>query len=394
MGTLEPRALRGLTLIVVCLLGLATVITVYLRSDLARRPAPVAALSGPRQPDLASNMDWVSDREGWLSALDRQAGTSTLFHTTDSGRHWTRLRVSSSVESVDFLDSLHGVLCSLGAPWQSQQSSSAVGTYRTGDGGRHWQKLTLPRGAEAQRPSFADARHGWLWDPSPAGLYATSDGGAHWRRLRAAGLPGRGPAPRTIAFRDGLHGWIATAAGPGEPTLYRTGDGGQTWTALPLPAPAAGWPAGYQFEIGSLAIASDGRGQLMVGQLMRWAFTLVVSTRWVAATADGGATWSAPQRMPDARPGTAIMMTTSRVDGSVSWAWSADQLLTTRDGGGHWTRLTTPQTWSIDRLRAVDAGTVWAAANVTDGHGDSHWSLFSTTDAGASWTEASAPRLT
>src|SRR6266700_2269377 len=131
MRTLELRALRRLTVIVVCLLALASVISVYLHSDLGRRPAPPAVPAGPGQPDLASSMDWVTDREGWLSALDRQAGTSTLFHTTDGGRHWTRQRVSTSVEHVDFFDPLHGFLYATGAPWESGPSSPAVTTYRT-----------------------------------------------------------------------------------------------------------------------------------------------------------------------------------------------------------------------------------------------------------------------
>jgi photosystem II stability/assembly factor-like uncharacterized protein len=393
MRPLDVRALRGLAVMVVCLAGLATVITVYFHSDLSRRAVPPEVLAGPRQPDLASSMDWVSDQEGWLSALDRQAGTSTLFHTADGGRHWTRLRVSTSVEDVDFFDPRHGVLHALGAPWQSGPSLPAVATYRTSDGGRHWQRLTPPKGTERQVPAFADAGHGWVWDPAPAGLYATADGGGHWRRLRGAGLPRIGQGVPAIGFRDARHGWLAAPAGRGDPTLYATSDGGDGWTAQPLPAPAGGWADGAWFQVGPVGVAADGRGQLMVSELVPWARGLVVVARWVAATGDGGATWSAPVRVPDTPPGTVLMLTVSRVDGSVSWAWSAGELLTTRDGGVHWTRLALPPGWSIDRLRAVDADTAWAAANVTDGRGASRWSLFSTGDAGASWTEATTPRL-
>jgi hypothetical protein len=168
-STLSPRATRGLALIVVSLVALAAVIALHVRAGPSAAPIAAAA----RQPDGASTMDWISDREGWISALDRQSGTSTLFHTADAGRHWSRQRVSSSVETPRFFDPLDGL------------TVSAAGTFRTSDGGRHWQRLTLPRGAGVQQPAFADARHGWVWVGS-AGLFATADGGAHWRPLAAA----------------------------------------------------------------------------------------------------------------------------------------------------------------------------------------------------------------
>ena len=381
-------------LIAVSLVALGAVIAITSRAGAGNRPPQPA---GPRQPDLASTMDWISDREGWVSALDRQAGTTDLFHTTDAGRHWSRQRVSASVETVDFFDSLHGVLSSLGPLWQSSQpsrSGPAVGTLRTDDGGRHWQRLALPSGAGAQQPTFADARHGWVWDPSPAGLYATADGGAHWRRLAATGLPGRPAVLRLVGFRDARRGWLTAQGVPDAPTLYGTADGGASWSAIALPAPAGGWPAGDQFQVGPMTIAPDGRGQLLVSDLVPWGFGQVVSTRWVAATADAGATWSVPRAMPDAGPGTAVRVATSRADGWASWAWSADELLTTRDGGGHWTRLTVPQGWTIHRLQPIDAATAWVAASVSEPPGDARWSLFSTGDGGGTWTPATVPALT
>jgi photosystem II stability/assembly factor-like uncharacterized protein len=302
----SPRAVRGLALIVVSLVALAAAIALHVRpGPSAPPPMPAAA----RQPDPASTMDWVSDREGWISALDRRAGTSTLFHTTDAGRHWSRQRVAGSVETPQFFDSLNGF------------TSSPDGTFRTSDGGRHWQRLTLPRGAGAQQPAFADLRHGWVW-VEPAGLYATADGGARWRRLAAAGLPVTRTPPRLLGFRDGLHGWLALGA-----SLFGTADGGATWSpARPLPT-------------GTTSLA------------------------------------------------------TSRADGSVAWAWSAAELQVTRDGGAHWTRVAMPVAWSLLRLQALGASSVWVAAIVIDALGAPRWTLFWTGDAGLTWIPAIPPVL-
>lgn len=382
---IERREQRGLTVIVVALLALGTLVALFLRPAAVSSPVP--------RPDLLSNMDWISHREGWLSLFDRPGGRTELLHTTDAGAHWSRERVANALETVSFVDPAQGFLSSQDAPGQSARPSGAVTAYRTGDGGRHWRRLTLPAGVVAGRLSFADALHGWAWDASRPGLYATGDGGGHWRRVDASGLPDLGPVPGTFGFRDGAHGWAALPAAQGAPVLYATSDGGESWAALPLPAPGESWQAGSRFEVGPAAIAPDGHGQLLVSELVPWGFRQVVVSHWVAATADAGATWSPPQRLPDAPPGTVVSISASRVDGSVSWAWSRNELSTTRDAGGHWTALAVPPGWSIDRVQAIDATTAWVAASTADRRGNGRWRLFSTRDAGSSWTESALPSL-
>jgi photosystem II stability/assembly factor-like uncharacterized protein len=295
--TLSPRAIRGLALIGVSLVVLAGVIVLH------ARPAPSAARVAVaiRQPDGASTMAWISAREGWISAFDRQAGTSTLFHTTDAGRHWSRERVARGVETPEFFDSRHGVL------------ASDADTSMTSDGGRHWRSLSLPAGARGQQPAFADARHGWVWQPSPAGLLATADGGAHWRRLAATGLPNGPSPPSLLGFHDALHGWLSTAG-----ALYGTADGGVTWQpARPTPPLALNLTPGrmagatwWAWSASQLEVTSDGGGHWMVVALPGWNLMRVQAldarTVWVAATVvdalgvprwtlfstvDGGLTW-------------------------------------------------------------------------------------------------------
>jgi photosystem II stability/assembly factor-like uncharacterized protein len=359
--TLSPRATRGLALIAVSLVGLVAVIAFHARPTLGRA-ASLRVAAAP-QPDLASTMDWISAREGWISVLDRRAGTSTLFHTTDAGRHWTRQRVARGVETPELFDSRHGILI------------SGAATLRTSDGGGHWQVVTLPRGAHGQQPAFADPRHGWVWDPPSAAVFGTVDGGAHWRRLDGTGLPGQMPViPHLLGFRDGQHGWLAVGA-----ALYGTADGGESWSALPLPLPGSGGAGADGFQIGPLSVAADGRGQLLIADS---------ATEWVAATADGGATWETPLPLPP----LASNLTTSRAAGAVSWAWSASQLQVTRDAGGHWTAVALPA-WDLMRVDALDARTLWVAATVIDALGVPRWTLFSTVDAGLTWIPAITPAL-
>ncbi|HXM54107.1 MAG TPA: hypothetical protein VOB72_01865 [Candidatus Dormibacteraeota bacterium] len=353
--------------------GLLALVLVETRPWAAGQPAPAPAAAP--QPDLTSTMDWLSAGDGWLAALDRPAGRTTLFHTPDAGRTWTRLRTSVAVETVAFADARHGVLYGPSA------------TLRTTDGGRHWRALTLPDGAEGQRPVFADAVHGWVWDPLVGALYGTADGGERWRPLSGLGLPDDGP--EALGFRDALHGWATAPAGPEPPALYTSGDGGEGWSARPVPPPPGGWPAGRQFAVGPPAIGADGHGVVLIGEFIPWGFLIVASAYWVAATADGGATWGAARPLPAVRPGTVVTLAGSPATGAVAWAWSADELLLTRDGGATWARAAVPDGGSIDRLQAVGTDGAWAAASVAGGR----WALFSTADGGVTWRGANTPAL-
>ena len=75
-------------------------------------------------------------------------------------------------------------------------------------------------------------------------LYRTSDGGATW-----TALPSPHIAANDVFFLDERHGWLdsgSPATGLGNDELYTTTDGGQTWSlvgALPQPAPM-GWVYG------------------------------------------------------------------------------------------------------------------------------------------------------
>jgi photosystem II stability/assembly factor-like uncharacterized protein len=74
-------------------------------------------------------------------------------------------------------------------------------------------------------PAFSDPRHGWLF--AGGKLYMTADGGSHWSDFATdVSLAGS-----EFHFIDPLHGW-AFARDSEQPFLFRTEDGGRTWTAL------------------------------------------------------------------------------------------------------------------------------------------------------------------
>ena len=121
--------------------------------------------------------------------------------------------------------------------------------------GATWQEINPP-GAESGHGCcsmfFLDPQHGWAsgaWSQgSPTmKIFRTLDGGASWTKVGEAGPTSSGPCCPSLDFIDMNHGWLiyndSTSFAPGagfSGVLLQTSDGGAHWTALPnLPAVAA-----------------------------------------------------------------------------------------------------------------------------------------------------------
>jgi hypothetical protein len=130
---------------------------------------------------------------------------------------------------------------------------SGVGVFWTPDGGRTWRPITpaVPDVSQINGVYFAGARRGWaLSEPGREGdvrpsMYMTSDGGRTWHhtRLRAytVGIPA---AHVSFSLVDGhelfalvkVEGDTASNFGP----LLVSHDSGRHWRELPTPPPEAG----------------------------------------------------------------------------------------------------------------------------------------------------------
>jgi photosystem II stability/assembly factor-like uncharacterized protein len=132
----------------------------------------------------------------------------------------------------------------------------------TRDDGQQWTDLTpVGLGADrVQRVFFRTEREGWILASSDAGgeltIWRTQDGGASWTRQALASLRDGG-APVSLEFIDGEYGWVMvrlpSSANFSPGLLLATSDGGQSWKALPDPpiggaihfvSRATGWLAG------------------------------------------------------------------------------------------------------------------------------------------------------
>jgi photosystem II stability/assembly factor-like uncharacterized protein len=190
--------------------------------------------------------------------------------------------------------------------------------------GRTWSRIW--QGAQELRDlDFVSAQTGWAVGDGI--LLGTVDGGQHWRQL---GQPAAGPL-RQVHFAGPTQGWgVAGGADHTDQrsvpatTLVHTSDGGQTWTALPAPAPPQ-----------SVCFTAPDDGWL-------------ASDRRVWRSIDGGRSWGLRPRftlpvdaneppffaaLQCARPGAAWV----RLDSDDHYAGhSPYALYTSGDGGAHW----------------------------------------------------------
>jgi len=111
--------------------------------------------------------------------------------------------------------------------------------FRSSDRGDTWQEQRPPALTPITLLSFIDDHEGWLAPLGSVGagcgtqsfaLSHTADAGATWSALTVSGIP---PAQckNTMTFRDPTNGLVTAYDGTTAPVVYRTTDGGRTWTA-------------------------------------------------------------------------------------------------------------------------------------------------------------------
>ncbi|HEV2250431.1 MAG TPA: hypothetical protein VGT60_07985 [Candidatus Limnocylindria bacterium] len=270
----------------------------------------------------------------------------------------------------------------------------------TRDAGTTWATATPPGITAAQLATvfFLDASHGWAVAPgartltTPVGtelqLFRTSDGGTTWTRTTAGRTLWGSPGSMLFTFFDQQHGWLEIAlegsplAAPSQ--LLATDDGGATWRAMPMIGRGA-----IRFsstKVGWLASNGYARG----GRLLR--------------TVDGGVSWTdVSPAIPTSHSGTRALFTTPRMfdlnTGALFVSYSQDHSPSTAPGFSFFVTRDGGATWSIaiDEVSSApfvaDAPHAFAIADAN------HWAVIidgqlkTTADGGRSTRRATAVGL-
>lgn len=337
---------------------------------MAPTPTPTKISAGVVPSPVINKLFMINETNGWA------LGNDYVLRTTDGGVTWYNMIMPSlpSIRSAYFRNSNKG--------WVLTNDS----IYRTSDGGTTWTRYDVPfNGGHMQ---FLDDLNGFVlsgegigMNKNPVSLYQTSDGGATWTlkfahdpNLPTNGLPVSG-YKNGITFRNTTTGWTGGESPANGVYIFKTTNGGTTWTQQPLTLPAGNESAitsttapiffGANDAILPVRMSGDGGTGL-----------------FLYVTHNGGSTWNlAPAFVPSYY--TDRFDFTSINDGVV---WDgASAFYITHNSGTSWTKVTPNVNFGdgLRRLDFVSTSTGWVYDTDDNGNG----ALFRTTDGGRTWTK-------
>lgn len=218
-------------------------VTVYRTSDGGTSWQAASAGSHSANAGALDTVQFLTRRHGWLVAQEPTAPGATLLRTNDGGVSWHAVADLPEVAPVRFR--------SRSDAWQAGGPFSH-GLFHSTDGGRLWHRVRVPippRERRATRlygsPAFFKRE---ILAPvtlvrgraAELGVYRSTDGGRHWTRLStlapAGGEPAPClPAPLSVSFATASDWWVG-AYPAGRPVAYITTDAGRRWQATPIAA--------------------------------------------------------------------------------------------------------------------------------------------------------------
>jgi photosystem II stability/assembly factor-like uncharacterized protein len=177
-----------------------------------------------------------------------------VWKTTNAGTSWTPIFDEQGSYSIGCvaLDPKNPHVVWVGTGENNSQRSVGYGdgVYRSDDGGKSWRKVGLEKSEHIGKilidPRNSDvgyvAAQGPLWGPGgDRGLYKTTDGGKTWKAVLTISdntgvtdvvLDPRNPdVLLAAAYQRRRHVWTLINGGP-ESALYKSTDGGVSWTKL------------------------------------------------------------------------------------------------------------------------------------------------------------------
>ncbi len=303
-------------------------------------------------PFLGGRVTAVAGVAGAPDLFIAGAAGGGIWRTDDAGRSWRNLSDgwlgSGSVGALAVAGSGPGVIyAGMGeAQIRGTATTHGDGVYRSDDGGETWRSLGLAKTRHISRirvdPRDPDtvwvAAQGLPWKPTAErGVYRTGDGGKSWARTLFVGeTVGASDLIVDPADPDTLYAamwdhqrfpWRIRSGGPGS-GVYRSRDGGASWTPLTDGLPAA------MGKIG-LAISPARPGRI-------WA-AIESAEGELFRSEDGGVSWTCVSRgkLPRARAWYYTKIVADPLDGDRLFVLH-DPLLRSDDGGVSFRQIETP----------------------------------------------------
>ncbi len=290
-------------------------------------PATTVSLKESAELDALKRMKWRSigpaNQAGRIPVVvgvpgDRStyyigSAAGGLIKTTNGGTTFTQLfddKDNASMGDLVIAPSDPNILY-LGTGEGNPRNSASIGdgVYKSLDAGKTWRKIGLENTEKIPRmridPRNPDVVYvcalGRTWGPNEdRGVFKTTDGGKSWRKLLYKDTltgcsdididPGNANIVYAGMFTHQRWPWYFSSGG-GETALYKSSDGGESWTRLSGPGNTRGLPKGPMDRIGVSVHRADPNVVYMVTE------TKAEGEMW--RSDDAGETWRMTSRDPN-----------------------------------------------------------------------------------------------
>ena len=369
----------------------------------------------------------IDSIRAWITLWDRSGLTSgAIFKTTNGGKVWLRDTTAfrgpgGHPEGIHVFDPNNGL--AFGDP-----RSNSWEIYTTTDGGGHWTQV--PAGnIPAPTPAdfgliYSESKGNTLWFGTyNRSIYKSTDRGMTWSAVRnVLGSDGVGVLP---AFKDTLNGLCCSCFNnDGSNRIFKTTDGGATWTSLSpasIPATPSAFfvsyaPGLHAYVIlsgsnlgrpvptspGSMYSTDDGSSWKKIDALPHGPASFTSSgPGWSSGTGDtivyridpsapaASGQWVAqPTGLTPGQPSWHVLQFAA-VDTNIVWGVRTrnSEFIRTTNGGSTWSHDTVTGAAGLfgSDITAVDSSTAWVV--MQDPSARTSGGVFRTTDGGADWVK-------
>ncbi|MBI5839680.1 MAG: hypothetical protein HZB19_06225 [Chloroflexi bacterium] len=341
-------------------------------------PVPVGINAPLIEAPSLQFLDMLNELDGWGMT------ETQIVRTNDGGLTWYNVTPPGLAQAgysvgASFLDINHA--------WVLVPDPNNIpngGTlYRTVDGGIKWSFNAV--NFSGGQMAFLDANNGWMKADLGAGagsnavsIFVTQDGGVTWsqRFTNDPNLPNSNDTLPLGGIKGGIvpinmqTAWIGGVIySPATVYLYRTDDGGVTWSQVNLELPPNSQTSEVAVSEMKFVSAADGFIALRItGEEYRTAFY---------ATHDAGSTWSL---LPTVLQGTG---TTEFISAQEIVFYNGQQFHVTRDAGVTWGAAAPDVVFGdfFASMTFANASTGWVIMSDLS----NHRTLYRSTDGGAAW---------
>ncbi|MGD0004905.1 MAG: hypothetical protein ABSE06_11840 [Anaerolineaceae bacterium] len=362
------------------------------------RPANLVGLLSPGDQPTLSAIHMFSKNEGWAVGTGVNDKNDHILRTQDGGATWIDTTPSEPFDpSAALPKQATSFFLDAGHAWVTYQylggpaSATPPLIWFTADGGQNWATsapLDVGQGGDFYVPGvlqFTDQLHGWLLVHAGNGMnhdyvfiFSTQDGGKTWKRIVDPWMDNLDMSctKTGLAFADPSNGLVTgdcNGVVPNSIYLYRTVDGGNTWTPVRLPIPAK-LPDIYTNEdnvCGSYSPGFSGQSGWLVVKCN--GFGPGVAQTFLYTSANAGKTWSS-HSLP------ALIDFVQFLNPGTGWFSGGGRVYQTGDGGQTWQPVS--GLGGEGQLDFIDQTAGWMIAKTSDSI-----TLVQTKDGGASWTQ-------